>query len=80
VFHISTANWSSPLWAQGELVSTPILKRIHLLLYNVGLLTDAAYEEASVLEGGSVDALIPVEFTGSSRLLSDIAPIYLLSG
>ncbi len=60
MLHVGAADRRSPFRAQGQLIPTPVLKRVHLLLYNVGLLTDAACEKASVLKSGGVYALISV--------------------
>jgi len=80
VLHIGTADRRSPFGTEGQLIPTPILKRVHLLLYNIGLLTDAAHEKASVLKSGGVYALISIQFRDGNCLLRDVAPISLLSG
>jgi hypothetical protein len=60
VLHISTAHRGSSLGAQGELVSALILKGVHLLLNDVGILADTAYKKSGVLKCGSIDSLIAI--------------------
>ena len=58
VFEVRAAHGGGALRSQGDQVATPVLEGVGLLLDDVGDLSDAADEQARVLEHRGVDALV----------------------
>src|SRR4030067_580826 len=66
--------------AVGALLAAPVLEEVHLLLDDVGPLAHAAQEDARVLEGGGIDALIAEGAADALRRLPHQPPVGLLGG
>jgi hypothetical protein len=75
---ISAADRRRALRSQGQLVTPPVGKGVHLLGDNVSILADTAGKKLGVLKDGGVKALVAIKLGGFSDLLFYIAPVGLL--
>jgi len=80
VLEVGADHTGGELWAQGEFGAALVLEGVHLLLDDVGALTDAADEEGGLLEEGDVEALEAVTAADVGGGAADELPVGLVLG
>jgi len=78
MFQIGSANRGSAFRSQGYLAAAPVLEGIHLLFYNVGVLSYTTGEKLCILKGWGINTLIAIELANISYFLLYMAPVGLL--
>ena len=72
---VSTHHARGELGPQRNIRAALVLERVHLLVYDVGALTDAADKKTGFLEQGGVDLLQAIKRCHRVHLLGHIAPV-----
>ncbi len=80
VFQVGAAHRRCALWSQRQTTSSPVLKGIHLLVYNVCVLTHATSKKSGVLKSWGINTFVTIELADINHFLLYIAPVGLLLG